>query len=58
MLKRLFDIVFAVVRILLCFPIFVVITIPTNVGSAGLVFFAKKELGDVERYLKSISFTQ
>jgi sugar transferase (PEP-CTERM system associated) len=55
-IKRLFDIFFASVGIILSFPLFVIIPVLIKIDSRGMVLFKQRRIGEGEKYFTVYKF--
>ena len=56
MIKRLFDIIFSFVGIVLLFPVFIIVSILIKIDSSGPVFFIQERVGLNGKFFKIIKF--
>jgi len=54
--KRLFDLIFSIIGVIVCLPLFAVVAILIKMESAGPVFFKQERIGKGRKVFKIIKF--
>ena len=56
MTKRLFDIIFSILGLIILLPVFIIVSILIKVDSSGPIFFLQERVGLYGKYFKIIKF--